>query len=88
MHLIDEYGFIPNGSRVYYLNRSQPPYFSSMVLKGFLACDLKNIFYKAFFSFLKVMAFYDYCAKSTELTCEKKQEYRQFVLGSLSVFIF
>ena len=31
MHLIDEYGFIPNGSRVYYLNRSQPPYFSSMV---------------------------------------------------------
>jgi len=24
-HLIDLYGFIPNGNRVYYLNRSQPP---------------------------------------------------------------
>lgn len=24
-HLIDHYGFIPNGNRVYYLNRSQPP---------------------------------------------------------------
>jgi neutral trehalase len=44
MHLIDEYGFIPNGSRVYYLNRSQPPYFSSMVLGGFLACNFKNLF--------------------------------------------
>jgi alpha,alpha-trehalase len=32
MHLIDEYGFVPNGSRVYYLNRSQPPYFANMVM--------------------------------------------------------
>lgn len=24
-HLIDVYGFIPNGNRIYYLNRSQPP---------------------------------------------------------------
>ncbi|KAI1733091.1 trehalase domain-containing protein [Ditylenchus destructor] len=24
-HLIDQYGFVPNGNRVYYLNRSQPP---------------------------------------------------------------
>lgn len=24
-HLIDLYGFVPNGNRVYYLNRSQPP---------------------------------------------------------------
>lgn len=30
---INRYGFIPNGSRVYYLNRSQPPYFSQMVMK-------------------------------------------------------
>ncbi len=30
-YLIDSIGFIPNGNRTYYLGRSQPPYFSSMV---------------------------------------------------------
>ncbi|APG59062.1 alpha,alpha-trehalase TreA [Christiangramia salexigens] len=29
--LIDEYGFIPNGNRTYYLGRSQPPFFAMMV---------------------------------------------------------
>lgn len=29
--LIDEYGFIPNGTRTYYLSRSQPPFFAMMV---------------------------------------------------------
>jgi len=29
--LIDQYGHIPNGSRSYYLSRSQPPYFAAMV---------------------------------------------------------
>lgn len=29
--LIDEYGFIPNGTRTYYLDRSQPPFFSLMI---------------------------------------------------------
>ena len=30
-HLIDTYGHIPNGSRSYYLSRSQPPFFAAMV---------------------------------------------------------
>ena len=29
--LIETYGFIPNGNRSYYLSRSQPPFFASMV---------------------------------------------------------
>jgi len=29
--LIQEYGHIPNGNRVYYLSRSQPPFFAAMV---------------------------------------------------------
>ncbi|KAG1148244.1 hypothetical protein G6F37_003514 [Rhizopus arrhizus] len=28
---IDRYGFVPNGARIYYLNRSQPPFLSLMV---------------------------------------------------------
>lgn len=30
-HLIKEVGFMPNGSRRYYLNRSQPPAFTLMI---------------------------------------------------------
>lgn len=30
-YLINQYGFIPNGNRTYYLGRSQPPYFALMV---------------------------------------------------------
>jgi len=30
-YLINQYGFIPNGNRTYYLTRSQPPFFSMMV---------------------------------------------------------
>ena len=29
--LIDRYGHVPNGNRTYYLSRSQPPFFASMV---------------------------------------------------------
>lgn len=31
IYLLKTYGFIPNGSRSYYLNRSQPPFFALMV---------------------------------------------------------
>jgi alpha,alpha-trehalase len=30
-HLIDTYGHVPNGTRTYYLSRSQPPFFFAMV---------------------------------------------------------
>lgn len=30
-HMINTYGFMPNGNRTYYLNRSQPPFLSIMV---------------------------------------------------------
>ena len=30
-YLIDQFGFIPNGNRTYFLGRSQPPFFSLMV---------------------------------------------------------
>jgi len=31
LHLVNKYGFIPNGNRSYYLSRSQPPVFALMV---------------------------------------------------------
>nr|WP_199078695.1 alpha,alpha-trehalase TreF [Pedobacter sp. ASV19] len=30
-YLIDQFGFIPNGNRTYFLSRSQPPFFSHMI---------------------------------------------------------
>ncbi|MCL5030403.1 MAG: trehalase [Bacteroidetes bacterium] len=30
-YLLDNFGFIPNGNRVYYLSRSQPPFYSLMI---------------------------------------------------------
>ncbi|WP_052361785.1 trehalase family glycosidase [Geminisphaera colitermitum] len=32
VHEIERHGFIPNGNRSYYLNRSQPPYFAPFVI--------------------------------------------------------
>ncbi|CAN2387887.1 trehalase (brush-border membrane glycoprotein) [Pristimantis euphronides] len=31
LYMVDSYGFVPNGGRVYYLNRSQPPFLTLMV---------------------------------------------------------
>ena len=38
-YLINNYGFVPNGSRSYFLSRSQPPYFSLMLD---LICETTN----------------------------------------------
>lgn len=40
--LIKTYGFIPNGTRIYYLNRSQPPLFASMVKRYTEECVAKG----------------------------------------------
>ncbi len=37
LYLIKKFGFMPNGNRTYYLNRSQPPFLSQMVREIFAA---------------------------------------------------
>lgn len=37
--LVDTYGFMPNGNRTYYLNRSQPPFLSAMVRELYAAAS-------------------------------------------------
>jgi alpha,alpha-trehalase len=37
LYMVTTYGFVPNGARVYYLNRSQPPLLSSCVAEVFQA---------------------------------------------------
>lgn len=38
-YLVKTIGFIPNGSRVYYLRRSQPPFFIPMVYEYYMATE-------------------------------------------------
>ena len=37
--MIEMYGMIPNGNRVYYTKRSQPPLFIAMVEEFYKVCD-------------------------------------------------
>jgi alpha,alpha-trehalase len=45
-YLIDNYGFIPNGNRNYYLTRSQPPFFCMMI--NLLASEEGNKVFKQY----------------------------------------
>lgn len=40
--IVEQYGFVPNGFRKYYLNRSQPPFLTLMVKDVTLALYLKG----------------------------------------------
>lgn len=31
LYMVDKFGFMPNGNRTYYLDRSQPPFLSQMI---------------------------------------------------------
>ncbi|CAB3404845.1 unnamed protein product [Caenorhabditis bovis] len=42
-HIINTRGFIPNGGRVYYLRRSQPPLFAAMVYDYYLATQDRQL---------------------------------------------
>lgn len=46
-YLIEKYGFIPNGSRTFFLSRSQPPYYAFIVndLEKYLSEDEKRSLY-------------------------------------------
>ncbi|OLL25912.1 Trehalase [Neolecta irregularis DAH-3] len=48
MFLIDQYGFIPNGARAYYSNRSQPPLFCEMVYAYYSFTTDTNFLAQAF----------------------------------------
>ena len=37
--MVNRYGIIPNGGRVYYLNRSQPPLLTPMIYEYFKATN-------------------------------------------------
>lgn len=47
MDQLEQFGFIPNGGRIYYLNRSQPPFFIHMLDKYIKATNDTSILERA-----------------------------------------
>ncbi|KAM0898693.1 hypothetical protein ACQ4PT_021761 [Festuca glaucescens] len=58
VYLVEEYGFVLNGARSYYTNRSQPPLLSSMVLELYTATGDLGLVRRAFPSLLKEHSFW------------------------------
>uniref|UniRef100_A0ACD5TJ10 Uncharacterized protein n=1 Tax=Avena sativa TaxID=4498 RepID=A0ACD5TJ10_AVESA len=58
VYLVEEYGFVLNGARSYYTNRSQPPLLSSMVLELYTATGDLDLLRRTFPSLLKEHSFW------------------------------
>ncbi|GAB2300252.1 hypothetical protein Dimus_034288 [Dionaea muscipula] len=57
--MIEEYGFVPNGARAYYTNRSQPPLLSSMVHEIYRTTGDMDLVEKALPALLKEHHFWN-----------------------------
>ena len=74
-YLIDEVGHIPNGNRTYYLTRSQPPFFSSMV--GVLAEEKGEDVWVTYLPQLQKE--YDFWMDGADQLTEENPTYRRVV---------
>src|SRR3954452_1228493 len=74
-YLINEFGFIPNGNRTYFLTRSQPPFFSLMV--ELLSEELgEEVFIKYLAQLEKE---YNFWMSGTELLSEENKSEKRVV---------
>lgn len=74
--LIDQFGFIPNGNRTYYLGRSQPPFFSLMV--ELLAKEKGKEVLREYFP--QLLQEYRFWMDGEDLISKTDREYRRVVL--------
>ncbi|EFJ14331.1 hypothetical protein SELMODRAFT_156751 [Selaginella moellendorffii] len=58
IYLVNTYGFVPNGARSYYLNRSQPPLLSESVKAVYAETKNKSLIEEAFPALLKEHSFW------------------------------
>ena len=73
--LINEFGYIPNGNRTYFLGRSQPPFFSLMV-----KLLSESTYKKVLLKYLpKLVAEYNFWMKDSEILTDKNNASRRVV---------
>ncbi|KAI8996764.1 trehalase [Pilobolus umbonatus] len=70
---VEEYGFVPNGARIYYLNRSQPPFLTLMVKEYYDKTRDTNFMIRAIPILEKE---YEYWMQTSLVEVEDKQGYR------------
>lgn len=58
LYLIENFGFMPNGNRIYYLNRSQPPFSSQMIREIYEIISDKDWLSSAYNTLKKEYAFW------------------------------
>lgn len=58
LYLVEKYGFMPNGNRTYYLDRSQPPFLSRMVKEIFEVTNDKTWLSSAYSTLTKEYSFW------------------------------
>lgn len=75
-YMIDKYGFIPNGNRLYYLTRSQQPYFSLMLSALFREGREKL----ALSYYPQLLKEYDFWMRGQELLGEDSSVHHRVVL--------
>lgn len=88
MHLLDTFGFIPNGSRVYYAlpGRSQPPLFSSMVREVFAATGNMTFLSHAYSSLKREYAWWMQSGEYGHAVYVKGPAVRQYYQNSSHVY--
>ena len=78
IYLIDTYGYIPNGSRLRYLNRSQPPFFGMMLADYYNATKDKELLADGCRALIKELEFWDTRRKApnglNHYSCEADEE--------------
>ena len=82
LDLVDRFGFVPNGSRLYYLNRSQPPFLTQMVDAVYSVTQNKTFLYYAVYCQCPVLVYYLYVLVVQLMLCYEVIVY-QFVHQSL-----
>ena len=94
--MVDIYGMIPNGNRVYFSKRTQPPLFIAMVDAYFEVCDYNNNGIFAWFSFrITLFNFHFYILQKTqdlvfveELIDKMETEFMFWIENRMTTVIF
>ncbi|CAI2183334.1 13158_t:CDS:2 [Funneliformis geosporum] len=82
LDLVERYGFVPNGSRIYYLNRSQTPLLIQMVKIYYKATNDTSFLERAFPTLLKE---YDYWRVKSTVTLTHSQSNKRYNLNHYTV---
>ncbi|CAG8710030.1 1465_t:CDS:2, partial [Acaulospora morrowiae] len=78
LDFVETYGFVPNGSRIYYLNRSQPPLLVQMVKIYYQATNDTSLLFHAFPTLIKE---YNFWRQNTSIHVTSPKSQKRYTLN-------